>query len=85
MREGLQRIEAKGACTALDRMNRAEDGVDRLTVLLPVLEGDEAPFGSGKTFLALKEENLLDFVKLHDVSPPLRWPPVQGRGGWKGR
>ena len=60
MSKANQRLETKGPSTALDRVNGAEHGIDRLRVGLALLHGQEARFELGQLFFAFLEECDLD-------------------------
>src|SRR5690606_26174774 len=58
--EADQVVEAEGAGAALDRVDGAEDGVDRLQIAFPTLDGEKALLQLGELLVALLEERLLD-------------------------
>ena len=61
----------EGPRTALDRMHRAEDRVDRLAVVGALAAGGKAGFGRFERFLAFDEEDLLDVVFGHAAIPSI--------------
>ena len=66
--ERLQAFVAEGARTALDRMDRAEDRVDRFAVMAALTDGREADLHRGEAFVAFLKEYLLDLVEVHHRS-----------------
>jgi hypothetical protein len=65
MGKGLQGRKAESARAALDRMDRAEDAVDRVGILRSGLARGQTRFGGGQRFLAFDEEDVLDFLGCH--------------------
>ena len=69
MRIGLQAFVAECASAALDRMNAAEDGVDRLRVVAFVTDGGERLLHAGQAFFAFLKEKDLNFICIHGPYP----------------
>ena len=65
MGEGYEIIETEGSGTALDRVDGAEHGVDRLGITVAVVQFQETGFQLGELLLALLEKDLFDFVHIH--------------------
>jgi hypothetical protein len=78
MGEPLKRDIAEGARAALDRVDPAKDRVNGIGVLGAFLAGGQALFGCGQRFLALGEEDGLDFLGVHASAPSKssRWRPI---------
>lgn len=68
--ESLERDVAECARAALDRVDCAEHRVDGIAVLRAGLARGEAAFGRRQRFLALGEEDGLDFLGVHAAPPP---------------
>jgi hypothetical protein len=58
--EPNQGLQAKGPCPALDRMDGAEDGVDRLQVGLTLFKQHQLGFQVREQFVAFLEEGGFD-------------------------
>jgi hypothetical protein len=71
--EPNQILEAERACAALNRVNRPEDGVDRLGVRLAAFHGQQALFSVGQELVALLEEGRLDALERIQRNAPVRW------------
>ncbi len=71
MCETDQIFEAEGARPALNRMDGAEDGVDRLRIMVATFHGEQARLQFSELFFAFLKERL--FNGRHSVhgSPPL--------------
>ena len=79
--EAHQRLHAEGPGAALDRVHRAEHGVDGLVVAFAVLQRQQAGLQVGEKLLALLEEGRLDGLKgiFGHVVLPLRPQPGEPR------
>src|SRR4051794_9544130 len=69
MREMLQTGEAERPGSALDRMHRSKDRVDRFVIMLGRLQCKQTGFRLDQAFITFLEEDILDFLELHSVSP----------------
>lgn len=56
VREADQRFQLEGSGASLDRVDRAEDRVDGLGILVPAFHGEQAGFQLGELFLTFLEE-----------------------------
>jgi hypothetical protein len=67
VREMLEPFMPEGARAALDRVDRAKDGVDRLVVVTAALQIGKGGFQRAEAFFAFLEEDLLDLIEIHRV------------------
>lgn len=86
MGKGDEVIETEGPCPTLDGMNGAEDGIDGFRIAVAIIQFQETGFQFGELLLALLEENLFDFVHIHEgrilfKRLHARWH----RSAWRGR